>query len=479
MVSSEQGQGMPAAEEAPMRTANSPTAGPVSQPPQGGGSSRWATVALLFSISAASLLILLPVLLIAGAVVGLLLVALLAPALDSLGALRFSTWESSFLTAAATCLAMIGASVLLARTLRRWPKSPGRRFLLWLHVLLAVFTGMAVLTAPGIDRLHASPFVTAIVATPALVVLIWTLILLPLALLRLGAWTVGSVFRLGSRTPFRAGLASGLLLAGSCNTLSTCAADDPTTGNMPPIVYASINYLHEQAVAAFQGWPGGAVDGGRRWLKALAGNESSSRVSEPVASVGALGLWRLHDALDLDNVERCFSELGIVAAGQSDRRNVDIAVAWLIRYRRYTVDDAEDLVQATMLRVCEKAGAGEISGDLGPYFMNAVKGNDSWRRRTIKSRATCSWSPEGLAIVQDRLFRVSSLDEGSLDISRVLCALEEGDARLLDRLVEGWTSEEIAQDLGVGAAAVRKRIERLRARLSKVLDDQHRRHDGT
>lgn len=317
---------------------------------------------------------------------------------------------------------------------------------------------------------------TAVVATPALVVLGWGLVVLPLILLRVGLATAMSAYRVLGRTSFRAGVASGLLLVGSCNAVATWASDDQTDDDMAPIVYATVNYLHEQRVAAFDGFAGGTVDEGRRWLKVLAVRGAGPRVSEPFATAGApLGLWGLRAELDPANVDRCFDELGVVAANRSERRNVDIAVAWLIRNRSYSTDDAEDLVQATLLRVCEKAGAGEVSGSLGPYFMNAVKGNDRTHRRNVRKRATCALAPTDLGMIQDRLFRVSALDGTGMDLDRIHCSLSANEQTLFDRLVEGWTSKEIAEELDDSDTAVRQRIKRLRDHIFASLNEQHRR----
>ena len=130
--------------------------------------------------------------------------------------------------------------------------------------------------------------------------------------------------------------------------------------------------------------------------------------------------------------------------------------------------DADDLVQATMLRAMEKAHLFTTGTDLWKWLSKMMYNLFVTNyRRTV--RWQCQFDPQE---VIDRSAEEGS-QERNMELRLVGRALEQLPAERRDILVlvcvQGRSYEEVAQKLDIPVGTVRSRLSRARAQLQKVL----------
>lgn len=130
-----------------------------------------------------------------------------------------------------------------------------------------------------------------------------------------------------------------------------------------------------------------------------------------------------------------------------------------LRYRkRMTYEDAEDVAMMTLLKVCIKDDESPLN-HVNSYFMKAVRNNAcTFQRRQAR---------EGFGVSCEVLQTSNTCeDHEQLErMSKALCSLTADEHYLVMRLMGGAKSAELGRELGISDSAVRKRFERIKARL--------------
>ena len=141
---------------------------------------------------------------------------------------------------------------------------------------------------------------------------------------------------------------------------------------------------------------------------------------------------------------------------------------------------AEDLVQEAALKLWKAIEAGRITIEEGERrdarFLSLMRNNiyflflESRRRRTLEVLSIDELEERAGAEVPDRGESFVDMILYNKLIDQCLTLLSEEDRRIMQLLVEGFSSREIARELGdISPASVKKRIERARGRLRSLL----------
>jgi RNA polymerase sigma-70 factor, ECF subfamily len=130
---------------------------------------------------------------------------------------------------------------------------------------------------------------------------------------------------------------------------------------------------------------------------------------------------------------------------------------------------AEDLVQEAMARAIAREKAGPGIDDLGSYLRRIVMNTcrSEMRRKFVRRSAAPKLASDG-----------SHTDSYPSDLDAVLTALGPVDrALLLLTVIDGLSTQEAAEQIGVKAPAARKRLSRAKQRIRQQLEeaDQHER----
>ncbi len=124
--------------------------------------------------------------------------------------------------------------------------------------------------------------------------------------------------------------------------------------------------------------------------------------------------------------------------------------------------DAEDILQDTLLTLCQRLKAGAAVEDLNAYAMRTLsnRARANWRRDAVETLE------DDMAVtVPDALLRLDCAD--TLD---AIAALPEAQRRLMQMVVAGDTSpSQIAAKTGLPLGTVMSRLARARRRLRQIL----------
>ncbi len=284
--------------------------------------------------------------------------------------------------------------------------------------------------------------------TALLCVLGYGLFVLPIAFvavaMRLARW----LWRFGQRSGFRSGLVAGVgvVVGALLPTCMVCTppdheADDP---NEPftQIFERGIGHLADE------------ID-----RKGLMEGSLSGLADASTLIPGTTGPWELllqEPALE-SRLRRCVERF---TAAANRLATVEQAARWLVANRSADRETANAVAYGTVLKVCSKHARDDLPGDLSGYFWKSVKNNyckDHGRNPLAQCNpldtldARCDG---GLGFGS-----VGQLD-AAIDLRARLCLLDPRDRDIVLRDFEGETSQEIAEDLNMSAANVRKRLER-------------------
>lgn len=167
-------------------------------------------------------------------------------------------------------------------------------------------------------------------------------------------------------------------------------------------------------------------------------------------------LVRKGDVNALDRITRCHGQ-----------RMMSVGIAWC-----RTHEDAQDAVQDALVAAGSNLtawrGDGPLEGWLVRMVMNACRRmrrgrkNDPGLHLTEVDMASGGGSPE----------EVASNGEIAVAIGRTLDALSPEDRALVLMVdAEGWAPSEVAAQTGIGAATVRTRLFRARARMKRAFEE--------
>lgn len=283
--------------------------------------------------------------------------------------------------------------------------------------------------------------------TALLCVLGYGLFVLPIAFvavtLRLARW----LWRFGQRSSFRSGLIAGVgVVVGA--VLPTCMvctppdhdADDP----------------NEPFTQIFERGIGHLVDEIDR--KGLMEGSLSGLADASTLIPGTTGPWKL--PLQEPPIEsRLRSCVERLTAATHRAATVDRATRYLISTHRTDHDTANAVAYGTVFAVCRRHARQPVTGDLDDYFWRSVI-NNYCKDLGRNALAQCS----AFDTLDARCDGLPSLSGGQLDaaidLRARLCRLDERDRDIVLRDFEGQASHQIAADLGMTPANVRKRIER-------------------
>ena len=132
-------------------------------------------------------------------------------------------------------------------------------------------------------------------------------------------------------------------------------------------------------------------------------------------------------------------------------------------------DDAQDLVQESLIAACESIARYEPGTSFGAWLMGIAANRAlAWRRREVLRRhETLQDSPAPAPL--------DSLDasERSGRVRRALASLPDRERLILIlRAVEGWPSRKIAEHLGIAAPSVSTALWQARTKLAALLESE-------
>jgi RNA polymerase sigma-70 factor (ECF subfamily) len=142
--------------------------------------------------------------------------------------------------------------------------------------------------------------------------------------------------------------------------------------------------------------------------------------------------------------------------------------SFLVRLSRRR-DVAEDLLEETWLRLVARAGYLDDESSPGAWLFTVARNLfRSWCRHRAVDEArisdlTPSWP---LPARGETPFEAAARSETERRLETALARLSLGDRELLLLVAEGFTPAEAAQTLGLAPEALRKRLQRARARLA-------------
>jgi DNA-directed RNA polymerase specialized sigma24 family protein len=379
---------------------------------------------------------------------GVLGVIFIAEALERTHGLAPSTYGGAFWLACA----FIGLLVVVKLTTWFAPRREGKPARGYLTALLtrpvaAVFLLLLPCFLLVRCDLGGTDVPDILTTTALLCVLGYGLFVLPIAFvsvaLRSGRW----LWRFGQRSSFRSGLVAGIG-AVSGALLPTCLVCTPPDfeEDRPAARYVAAVQRGAEHISDEIGRKG-AVDGS---LAAL----TSAATQIP----GTTGPWTplpLQPPLD-SRLRACVEQF---TAASRRLATVEQAVRWLITNRRADHDTANAVAYGTVFAVCRKHAREAVTGDLDQYFWRSVK-NNYCKDLGRNPLAQCG----SFDTLDARCDGLPSLSGGQLDaaidLRARLCRLDERDRDIVLRDFEGQASHQIAADLGMTPANVRKRIER-------------------
>jgi DNA-directed RNA polymerase specialized sigma24 family protein len=391
----------------------------------------------------------LPVLLILWALGTMFGVVLIAEALERTRGLAPATFGGAFWLACGVVVLLVLAEMA------RWfaPKGDKRAQRGCLAALLTrPLVAVLLLFVPCIllvrCDLGGTDVPDILTTTALLCALGYGLFVLPIAFvaltLRLARW----LWRFGQRSSFRSGLVAGIGAAVGV-LLPTCMvctppddeADDP----------------NEPFVQIFDRGIGHLVDEIDR--KGLMEGSLSGLADASTLIPGTTGPWKL--PLQEPPLEsRLRSCVQRFTAAANRVATVEQAARWLVSNRRADFETANAVAYGTVLRVCHRHAREAVSGDLGAYFWESVKKNYC-KDHGRNPLAQCSSLDRVDARCDSGLgYGSAGQLDAAIDLRARLCRLDPRDRDIVLRDFEGETSQQIAADLNMTAANVRKRLER-------------------
>ena len=182
---------------------------------------------------------------------------------------------------------------------------------------------------------------------------------------------------------------------------------------------------------------------------------------------------------DADLARRCAArDPGAISHVIASNNQRLFRTAWSILRSR---PDAEEAVQAAYLSAFANVGAFEARSSLSTWLTRIVV-NEALGRRRAEQRRRRHLEREGVALLddyRDALMRGSEADAPDVTVAReqIRKLLEAAVAELPDpfrtvfvlREIEGMSSEETAESLGLPVATVKTRLFRSRRRLQEML----------
>lgn len=281
--------------------------------------------------------------------------------------------------------------------------------------------------------------------TALLCALGYGLFVLPLAFvavtLRLARW----LWRFGQRSGFRSGLVAGAgaVLGALLPTCMVCAPPDheDPDDSFEQLAERGIEHLADE------------ID-----RKGLMEGSLSGLADAATLIPGTTGPWKLplpEPGLD-SRLRTCVEQL---TAATHRAATVERATRYLISTHRTDHDTANAVAYGTVFAVCRRHARTPVTGKLDDYFWRSVI-NNYCRDLGRDALAQCS----SLDTLDARCDGLPSSSGGQLDaaidLRARLCRLDERDRDIVLRDFEGQASHQIAADLGMTPANVRKRIER-------------------
>ena len=290
--------------------------------------------------------------------------------------------------------------------------------------------------------------------TALLCVLGYVLFLLPIAFialtLRLARW----LWRFGQRSSFRSGLVAGIGIVGSAllPTCMVCAPPDDEVENpgepLAQIYDRGVGHLSEEIDR--KGLVEGSLSGLSETAKLIPGTTGSWMPQPQPPSLEARLL-------------KCVEQF---TAAANRLATVEQATRWLVSNRRADRDTANAVAYGTVFAVCRKHARVPVDGDLATYFWKSVK-NNYCKDLGRNPLAQCSSLDTVDAHCDGSVgFGSSGQLDAAIDLRARLCRLDERDRDIVVRNFNGETSQQIAADLNMSAANVRKRLERAQAKMA-------------
>ena len=289
--------------------------------------------------------------------------------------------------------------------------------------------------------------------TGLLCVLGYGVFILPIAFvastIRLARW----LWRIGSGSSFRSGLVSGTSsLFGGLATCMVCVAPDPETDSDPDPTSEYLSRGVESLGESVE--RKGLIDG---TLGAL------TQTADVIP--GKSGPWAIPPGLlpsQRDSIDACVLRLATSATG---RATVEKATAWLIRNKSADRDTANSIAYATIWSVC-RVHARENLGDLDGYYWKAVKQNYCKNYQRDPLRECPVYDDGNYQCDAEYPYGSHARLDVVLDLRSKLCGLGSKDRDIILRTLDGETSVEIANALGMTDANVRQRLKRALERIS-------------
>ena len=184
--------------------------------------------------------------------------------------------------------------------------------------------------------------------------------------------------------------------------------------------------------------------------------------ADPSAQPGLAAIYLQLGALAMARGDMSRAQIALLKGLSIAKRlaTVEQAARWLVANRSADRETANAVAYGTVLKVCSKHARDDIPGDLSGYFWKSVK-NNYCKDHGRNPLAQCN----PLDTLDARcdggvgFGSVGQLD-AAIDLRARLCLLDPRDRDIVLRDFDGETSQEIADDLNMSAANVRKRLER-------------------
>jgi DNA-directed RNA polymerase specialized sigma24 family protein len=407
--------------------------------------------ALGASLLFAGLTFLLPLLFVIWVITQLVSLVLTAEALEATDGLGATTFGAGYMAGIA-CLFGLVVGLLVLKAIWRgkpaalWRKLVSHPFLIPGLLFFALALLAAVLEADGVD------LPDSLTTAAFLGMWHWALVLLPIWVVIVVVKWAWRTFKWGRDGPYRAGLVTGLAVG--VGLLSTVQLATLPFEEADKDVSQELDDLFD---AIDRAAPDDLIDGHHAVFSAVA---SAVPLVESKQPAGRLPPPQRNGYQPgTEDYNETFGECAENLAEPNDGSSVlDQQIGRLV-LRGTNREDAWDIVHLTLILVCEKHASGEVDTYV-PYFVAAVRRNAANHHRGSSRIFFCDISD-----LYDRGTWDAPAGGSELrDAQRAFCALSEDDQAVILLAAQGYSSAEIAAELGISSAAARQRLSRARSR---------------